>query len=159
MNIFAALFAACAIFALLGCGGGDSTTAPQQDPRFAIVTGIERGARPQIDAPNRPPPKKPLVRDLELGSGPAAQAGDQVAVHYVGVDYETGELVYFGIWPPDPPRVFQLGSGGLGEAWEEGIVGMKAGGRRELIIPSHLHYGTGTIDYVVGLAGIEPDPD
>lgn len=163
MKKLLALAAALAVLALMGCGDDGAATSgadagPQVYPGkegFATIT--DRGKRkPTVVPPNQPPPKEVLSRDLEVGSGPVARRGDRVWVRYFGTNYKTGEEQYPGRWPPLPPLPLELGSSGEGDAWENGIVGMRVGGRRELIIPSRLLYRTGTIDYVVDLVRVEP---
>jgi peptidylprolyl isomerase len=159
------LAAAALALALLagGCGGDEATTSetgagPQVYPGkegFATIT--DRGMRkPTVVPPDRLPPREVLSRDLEVGSGPVARRGDRVWVRYFGTNYKTGEEQYPGRWPPLPPLPLEFASSGEGDAWENGIVGMRVGGRRELIIPSHLLYRTGTIDYVVDLVRVKP---
>jgi peptidylprolyl isomerase len=77
---------------------------------------------------------------LKKGSGPTAEAGDEVLVQYVGVDYKTGKE-FDSSWSRNEPFPFTLGSSSVIPGWEEGIEGMKLGGRRELIIPPELAYG------------------
>lgn len=121
----------------------------QEGPFSAIRWG--RGKKPSFDPPARPAPRQVRFRDLEVGSGPAAQLGDETAIFYAGAVYKTGKLRYGGTTQP-----FPLGSGGLGRAFEEGIEGMEAGGRRELILPSRLLDGTAPIDYVIQMESVEP---
>jgi peptidylprolyl isomerase len=137
-----------------GCGGDQPANSAQSGP-FATVTGGEGNTKPQIEPPDRPPPTKLLTRDLKVGSGPPAHDGDEVGVYYIGVNYKTGQLQYQEWPPPSRPLTFELGFDGYGEAWEKGIEGMKVGGRREIIVPSRLLYGTGTVDYVVKLAHLK----
>lgn len=137
--------------------GGDGPRLPTvsdgDDPRFATVSGGEaRGTEPEVDPPDQVPPQRLLIRDLEVGSGPVAHPGDQVAVRYLGVDYKTGEVRFYG-WLYPPSLEFRLRAR---EAWEEGIWGMRKGGRRELVVPSRLAFGTGAIDYVIELVRLEP---
>lgn len=127
---------------LTSCGNGNSTESGGHDAL--------RANRPEIHPPSGPPPKKLVVKDLELGSGPAVKPGDRIGILYVGVDYETGEERYHR-WFLRPLR-FRFGSKYLAPGLERGLIGMKVGGRRELIIPSRLAYGTGAVDYVVELA-------
>lgn len=169
MKILSAILGLCIPLALLACGEGDSATTSQQesgwevaaggDPPFATIIAGEGGTRPTIDPPDRPPPKRLLVRDLEKGWGPVARRGDLVAVHYVGFDYETGEVSYPGNWPPYPPAEFRLGSGGNGAPFEEGIEGMRADGLREIVIPPHSAYGPNGTDYVVAMARVVAKAD
>jgi peptidylprolyl isomerase len=157
MKLTLSILAVLVGLAVWGCGGDKATSSSDAKASlFATVTGGQGEAKPQIEPPDRPPPKKLLIRDLKEGSGPAAQSGDDVGVYYIGVNYETGKLQYQEWPPPHRPLTFELGTGAFGEAWEKGIEGMKVGGRREIIVPSRLLYGTGTVDYVVKLARLTP---
>ena len=92
-------------------------------------------------APETPaPPTELVANDLEEGTGPAAKAGDEVSVQYVGVNYKSGKE-FDASWDRGEPFTFALGSGMVIPGWEKGIEGMKVGGRRELIIPPELGYG------------------
>lgn len=122
---------------------------------FAAISIGKGDAKPEVDPPDRPPPGKTLVRDLEVGTGLVARRGDQVTVYYVGINYKTGEEQY-GYWPPDRPTEIQLNFDPEYRVWEENIEGMKVGGLREMVIPSHLLFDTGTIDYVLKLMRVEP---
>ena len=97
------------------------------------------------------------------GSGSSAKKGDEVTVQYVGVGYESGEE-FDASWGGEPFS-FQLGGGQVIEGWDEGVEGMKVGGRRQLTIPPDLGYGeTGfppaigpdeTLIFVVDLVAIK----
>lgn len=105
-------------------------------------TGVPSNkSKPKVKVPSGPPPKKLEIKDLEEGKGPAAKAGDEVTVHYVGVDYKTGKE-FDASWDRGEPFAFKLGEGAVIPGWEKGVAGMKAGGRRELIIPPQLGYGS-----------------
>jgi FKBP-type peptidyl-prolyl cis-trans isomerase len=113
--------------------------------------------------PKGAPPTELVVRDLEEGSGPAAKPGDEVTVHYVGVNYRTGKE-FDASWDRGEPFTFKLGEGLVVEGWEQGIPGMKPNGRRELIIPPELGYGYGrtegippgsTLIFVVDLLAVK----
>jgi len=107
------------------------------------------------------------MKDLVVGTGPAATAGQTVVVQYVGVSYATGKQ-FDASWVDGPggtpqPFTFQLGAGQVIKGWDEGVVGMHVGGRRELIIPPALAYGAQsqgpitpneTLVFVVDLLGI-----
>ena len=80
------------------------------------------------------------IIDLTEGQGDAVQAGDQVSVQYVGVSAETGKE-FDASWNTGQPFQFQVGAGGVIEGWDQGLVGMKAGGRRRLVIPASMAYG------------------
>jgi hypothetical protein len=76
-----------------------------------------------------------------------------VKVYYLGVNYKTGKRTYFR-WPSEPVLSTRLGN----DAWEEALVGMRPGGLREAIIPSHLHLRTGTMDFLFNLVRVEGRP-
>ncbi|MDX2377421.1 FKBP-type peptidyl-prolyl cis-trans isomerase [Microbacterium sp. LRZ72] len=94
--------------------------------------------KPQIDAPEGDAPETLAVRDLIEGDGAEAKAGDTVTVHYVGVDFASGEE-FDSSWNRGESIQFPLR--GLIQGWQEGIPGMKVGGRRELVVPPELAYG------------------
>jgi peptidylprolyl isomerase len=93
-----------------------------------------------VTVPKGAPPKKLEVKDLEEGTGAEAKAGDEVTVQYVGVDYKNGKE-FDASWDRGEPFTFQLGAGMVIPGWDQGVEGMKVGGRRELIIPPDLAYG------------------
>ncbi|WP_408666088.1 FKBP-type peptidyl-prolyl cis-trans isomerase [Jatrophihabitans sp.] len=90
--------------------------------------------------PTAQPTGELQIRDLIEGDGPVAQAGQQAIVHYVGVAYSTGEE-FDASYNRNSPFSFGLGEGRVIAGWDQGVQGMKVGGRRELIIPPHLGYG------------------
>ncbi|MET7797585.1 FKBP-type peptidyl-prolyl cis-trans isomerase [Streptomyces decoyicus] len=96
--------------------------------------------KPEIDFPEGPAPTELEVVDLTEGDGPVAKAGDTVSVHYVGVSFSTGEE-FDASWNRGKPLQFQLGAGQVIAGWDQGVQGMKVGGRRRLTIPAHLAYG------------------
>ena len=96
--------------------------------------------KPEIDFPDGPAPADLEITEIWEGNGPEAKAGDRVAVHYVGVAYSTGEE-FDASWNRGAPLEFQLGVGQVIAGWDQGVQGMKVGGRRKLVIPSHLAYG------------------
>src|SRR5262249_47519313 len=95
---------------------------------------------PTVSRPTGAPPTALVKRDLIVGSGPEAKAGQSVTVNYVGVLYSTGK-VFDASWKRHEPFSFSLGRGQVITGWDQGIAGMKVGGRRELIIPAPLAYG------------------
>lgn len=95
--------------------------------------------KPEIDFLEGPPPSDLVITDLVVGEGAEAQPGARVDVHYVGVDYETGEQ-FDASWDRGESISFPLN--GLIAGWQEGIPGMRVGGRRQLVCPPHLAYGT-----------------
>ncbi|MET8830220.1 FKBP-type peptidyl-prolyl cis-trans isomerase [Streptomyces sp. NPDC004610] len=96
--------------------------------------------KPEVDFPGGEPPKDLEIKDIWEGDGPAAKAGDTVAVHYVGVAFSSGEE-FDASWNRGTPLRFQLGVGQVISGWDQGVQGMKVGGRRQLVIPPHLAYG------------------
>lgn len=96
--------------------------------------------KPEIDFPDSPPPSDLEVTDLSEGDGDEATAGNTVHVHYVGVSHSTGEE-FDSSWNRGDPLSFRLGSGQVISGWDQGVQGMKVGGRRQLVIPPHLGYG------------------
>jgi peptidylprolyl isomerase len=96
--------------------------------------------QPKVTPPSGPAPAKLISKDLIVGSGPAAKTGDTVSVNYVGVLYKGGQE-FDASWKRNQPFSFPLGQGQVIPGWDQGVAGMKVGGRRELIIPSALAYG------------------
>jgi len=95
-------------------------------------------SKPEIDFIEGPAPTELLITDLVVGDGDQAVPGAQVTVHYVGVDFATGEQ-FDASWDRGESITFPLA--GLIAGWQEGIPGMKVGGRRPLVIPPALAYG------------------
>ena len=93
---------------------------------------------PAVTVPSGPAPTKLEIKDLIVGTGAEATAGDTVTVNYVGVLYSNGK-VFDASWKRHEPSTFALKS--VIRGWTEGIPGMKVGGRRELVIPAALAYG------------------
>ena len=96
--------------------------------------------RPQIDKPDGDIPFDLGVEDLVVGDGAEAVGGTKVSVHYVGVAFSTGEE-FDASWNRGQPFEFKLGRGQVIPGWDQGVVGMKVGGRRKLMIPSAMAYG------------------
>jgi peptidylprolyl isomerase len=95
---------------------------------------------PKVTPPSGPAPTTLVTKELIKGTGPEAKDGDSVTVNYVGVLYSTGK-VFDASWKRNEPFTFTLGKGQVIKGWDQGVVGMKVGGRRELIIPAELAYG------------------
>ena len=96
--------------------------------------------KPEIDFPGGEPPADLEIKDIWEGDGPVAKAGDTVSVHYVGVAHSTGEE-FDASYNRGTPLDFRLGIGQVISGWDQGVQGMKVGGRRRLVIPPHLGYG------------------
>ena len=119
--------------------------------------------KPEIDFPEGTPPAELEVVDLVAGDGAEATAGSTVTTHYVGVAYSTGEE-FDASWNRGEPLSFRLGVGQVIAGWDQGIAGMRVGGRRRLTIPAALAYGDRgaggviapgeTLIFVVDLLGV-----
>jgi peptidylprolyl isomerase len=101
---------------------------------------MSQPARPEIDYPEGPPPQDLQIVDEVVGDGTEAKAGMNVKAHYVGVAYSTGEE-FDASWNRGQPLDFRLGAGQVIQGWDQGIQGMRVGGRRRLTIPPRLAYG------------------
>jgi peptidylprolyl isomerase len=97
-------------------------------------------SKPEVDFPEGDPPTTLEVTDIWEGDGKVASPGDTVRVHYVGVGYSTGEE-FDASWNRGEPLEFRLGAGQVIAGWDQGVQGMKVGGRRRLVIPPGLAYG------------------
>lgn len=100
----------------------------------------DQPTKPEIDFPEGEVPTELVVEDLWEGDGAQAGAGDVIAAHYVGVAFSTGEQ-FDASWDRGTPLQFQLGVGQVIAGWDEGMQGMRVGGRRKLAIPPHMAYG------------------
>ena len=96
--------------------------------------------RPEVDPPEGDIPFELGIDDLTLGEGDEATAGQKVTVHYVGVSFLTGEQ-FDASWDRGQPFEFKLGKGQVIPGWDQGVAGMRVGGRRQLTIPSAMAYG------------------
>jgi peptidylprolyl isomerase len=96
--------------------------------------------KPDVSIPGTPPPAELVVEDLVVGDGEEARSGQQVSVHYVGVAWSTGSQ-FDASWDNGEPFEFGLGAGEVIQGWDQGVAGMRTGGRRRLTIPPHLGYG------------------
>lgn len=158
------IFVACAALALAGCGGSSdgsstgssestettestaattesSTAAKKAKPAKAKKAKSAEKTKPKVTVPKGPPPKKLEIKEIEKGSGNSAETADEVTVQYVGVGYESGEE-FDSSWSRNEPFTFTLGAGQVIPGWDQGVKGMQVGGRRELIIPPNLAYGS-----------------
>jgi peptidylprolyl isomerase len=159
-----AAFGAAALIA--GCGGGGSSTitvgnenkadealattttgtssttstSPTSTTAAKTPTSGPLSKEPHVTPPSGPPPTKLETKELIKGTGTEAKTGSTVGVNYVGVLYKTGK-VFDASWKRHEPFSFTLGKGQVIPGWEQGVIGMKVGGRRELIIPASLAYG------------------
>jgi len=142
---FAPIFLLCAVLALAIAGCGDSDDSSSESTGSTSTESTEASStakktKPTVTVPDGEPPKQLEINDLEEGSGAEAKAGDEVTVQYVGVNYKNGKE-FDSSWSRSEPFTFGLGAGQVIPGWEQGIEGMKVGGRRELVIPPDLAYG------------------
>jgi peptidylprolyl isomerase len=96
--------------------------------------------KPEIDFPGGEPPADLVITDEIVGDGTEATPGKTVSAHYVGVAFSTGEE-FDSSWNRGQPLDFPVGAGMVIKGWDQGLLGMKVGGRRKLVIPPHLGYG------------------
>ncbi|GAB3817435.1 hypothetical protein GCM10027605_68130 [Micromonospora zhanjiangensis] len=143
-----------------GASGAPSATAGAF-PQLPAGADPALGSKPTVTAGTGALTKlvaKPLIE----GTGPAAQAGQQITVNYVGVSYQSGKE-FDASWNRSEPFSFQLGGGNVIKGWDQGLVGAKVGSRVQLDIPSDLAYGdnpsggrpAGPLRFVVDVLGVQ----
>ncbi len=96
--------------------------------------------KPTVTIPDTAPPSDLVIEDIEVGTGTEALSGANVTVHYVGVAWSDGQQ-FDASWDRNDTFEFRLGAGQVIAGWDQGVAGMKIGGRRSITIPSHLGYG------------------
>jgi FKBP-type peptidyl-prolyl cis-trans isomerase len=138
-----AVFAAVALAAgATACGSDDKKATPAATVTEGDGTSVAQPrSKPKVTVPKGPAPKKLVIKDLIKGTGATAKAGDPLTMNYVGVLYSTGKQ-FDASYDRGQPFPFQLGAGQVITGWDKGIVGMRVGGRRELIIPPGEGYGS-----------------
>jgi peptidylprolyl isomerase len=167
MKFLLLIGAFCIALALGACGNDDSSAEAGKSEAANTDAGNSKAAddgskeseadesKPRIQPPSGPPPKEVVVKDLVEGTGPAAKAGDELAVRFVVVD-QAGDEVY-DTWTEKTPLTFKLGPAEYGSGWDQGLTGMKAGGQRELSIPADQAYEEqGPLYYVVKVLEVNP---
>ena len=120
-------------------------------------------SKPEVSIPDGPPPTELLVEDLTVGDGAEATPGSRCTMQYVGHSWSTGRQ-FDASWDRGEPFAFQLGQGMVIKGWDQGVAGMRVGGRRRLTIPPDLGYGARgaggviapheTLVFVVDLLGV-----
>lgn len=129
-----------------------ATTLPQPEgsrkageplPPQNNVTGVstDLSKKPKVPKPTGAPPKKLAGTDVVVGKGREVKTGDKVSVQYVGVLFKTGKQFDASWDNGKKPFEFTVGQGQVIQGWDQGVPGMKVGGRRILVIPSDLAYG------------------
>jgi peptidylprolyl isomerase len=139
--------ALCLVLALVvaGCGSDDSSTtggstSGDSAGGEANSASTDLSKKPKITVPDGPPPKELVENEIVEGDGEEVINGSKVTVQYVGAGYKTGEE-FDASWDRGEPFTFAIGDREVIEGWDQGLRGMKEGGRRELIIPPDLAYG------------------
>jgi peptidylprolyl isomerase len=147
---------ACFVVVIAGCGSSDdsstnssestatSTESSEKSPAESGESAEKKSSggektKPTVTVPKGVSPKNFATKELEEGTGATAKKGDQVTVQYVGVGYDSEEE-FDSSWGKEP-FTFTLGAGQVIKGWDQGVEGMKVGGRRELLIPGDLAYG------------------
>ncbi len=149
-----------------GTAAPKGTVAPSVagQPCVAAADVPPAEGKPTVNVPVGPPPTTLQTTDLKPGDGPAAVATDKVQVQYVGIACSTGKQ-FDSSWDKGQPVTFGLDQ--VIKGWQQGIVGMKAGGQRQLVIPPELAYGDSpppgsgigageTLIFVVDMVAINP---
>jgi len=107
------------------------------------------GKKPTVSVPSGSAPTTLQKTDLIVGKGAEAVAGKEVTVHYVGVSFATKKQ-FDASWDRGQALSFVVGQGNVIQGWDEGVPGMKVGGRRQLVIPPDLAYGAQGAPPVIG---------
>lgn len=97
--------------------------------------------KPTITIPREEPPAELVKTDITVGTGDEATKGKNVSVHYVGVAWSNGQE-FDASWNRGDAFEFRLGAGQVIQGWDDGVAGMKVGGRRQLTIPPDMGYGS-----------------
>ena len=125
---------------LVGLVAAVVIVAATGDDDSASGGDVDLSVKPDVELPDGEPPTELETEDIVVGDGAEAAVDDTVSVQYVGVNYSDGSE-FDASWDTGEPFEFRLGSGSVIPGWDEGIPGMKVGGRRELVIPPDLAYG------------------
>jgi peptidylprolyl isomerase len=138
-KFFISIIIATTALSLTACGGSTVTSSTESSSDSALPTVSDNaGAKPTISKPEGAAPTTLITKDIIEGSGPAAAATSTMTVHYTLLTWSKGEVVESS-WDSGSPATFPLANVIAG--WQQGIPGMKVGGRRLLVIPSDLGYG------------------
>jgi peptidylprolyl isomerase len=115
----------------------NAATPPANSP---TVDAMSEATKPVVTVPTGNPPTTLVIEDLIVGDGHEAKAGNFVDVHYVGVSWSTGKE-FDSSWDRGDLFQFPLGAGNVIAGWDQGVQGMRIGGRRKLTIPPDMGYG------------------
>jgi peptidylprolyl isomerase len=124
---------------LAACGGDDGgdSAATATPKATATPDNTDVTKKPKVTVPDELPPDKLQSVDIVKGKGPAAKKGDKVSMQYVGLTWSTS-VEFDSSWERGEPYTLTLGKGEVIPGWDQGIPGMRKGGRRELTIPADL---------------------
>jgi cyclophilin family peptidyl-prolyl cis-trans isomerase len=168
-SLITVLAASCLV--LVACGDDDDRvpvldTSPTEPPQSGAPTTTIDSGKPEVSLPAELPTEL-VVTDLIEGTGEPAKKGDSITVNYVGVRSEDG-TEFDNSYDRGEPYTLTLGEGGVIEGWDEGLIGAKAGGRRQLDIPASLAYGDqgagdvikpgDALSFVIDVVSITPAP-
>ena len=129
------------VLALAGCGDDGGETGATPTPKAtATPDNTDITKKPKVTVPDELPPDELQIEDIVEGKGPAAKKGDKLTMQYVGLAWSTS-FEFDSSWEGGKPFELTLGKGGVIPGWEQGIPGMRQGGRRQLTIPAELAYG------------------
>jgi len=119
----------------------ETTAEEPAAPAGAVPTvSKDLSKKPTIPKPEGEPPAELVKKDVVAGKGPAVKQGQTAEVQYVGASWSTGGE-FDASWDRGEPFPFQIGGGQVIQGWDQGVAGMKVGGRRVLVIPPELGYG------------------
>jgi peptidylprolyl isomerase len=150
------LLACLSLSVLAACGDDEQeAAAPPQETATATPTeppaepgtvdpatiSKDLSEKPAVEQPAGEPPTELQTTDIVKGKGKAAKPGDLVSVQYVGNSWSTGTQFDASWDRGGQPFQFPLGAGQVIPGWDQGVAGMKPGGRRLLVIPPDLAYG------------------
>jgi peptidylprolyl isomerase len=122
-------------------GAAATTPSPTASTAAKTPTSGPLAKEPSVAIPAGAAPSALVVKDIIKGTGAEAKAGQPVTVNYVGALFHGGK-VFDASWKRNEPFTFTLGQGAVIKGWDQGVAGMKVGGRRELVIPAALAYGS-----------------
>ncbi|CAN5542063.1 hypothetical protein BH18ACT1_BH18ACT1_05370 [soil metagenome] len=152
------------VLGLISIVGGDDGDDQASDST-TTTTALPTPEKPDVTIPETPPPTELVSTNLERGEGPKVQEGDTVSVRYVGKSYSTDTEFDSNYDAPEPFQ-FTIGAGNVIPGWDQGVPGMRPGGRRQLVIPPELGYGAEgqppdigpneTLVFVIDLLSVEP---
>jgi peptidylprolyl isomerase len=117
-----------------------ATPTKQNSPTVDAMSAAAQPEKPSVSVPAGNPPTTLVIEDLIVGDGHEAKAGNFVDVHYVGVSWSTGKE-FDSSWSRNEVFQFPLGAGHVIQGWDQGVQGMRIGGRRQLTIPPEMGYG------------------